>query len=427
MGMKNSVESANGRGAGGVAGNQVRVVLPSVPVREASLAGLKEQMRSASRAKSQAEAVRARAAAEYSRRMGRRAAEKTLREESGQSTNGSRVEVEVARKLKDLPGAREAFEDGEITFGHAKIIANAAGRANIDEQELVDRAKKEPVDVFARTAREHEQRRSEDDGLSRLEAQRRARKAGIKTDPSDGMTVLWARFDPVTGTRIKNMLTAKTNQLWREEDPKARPTTEQRMADALAELLCRPGGGKKGKTPRTDLLLIAYYDTGEQKIRDATLADGTPVPVALFRDMACQGRVVPAIFDTRGQPLWIGLGKRLATPAQRLALIARDRRCVGCGADPAWCQAHHVIPWEAKGPTDVDNLVLLCSRCHHQVHDERWQIRQTRQGKYVMEPPPDGNGSPLPAKVPYRRRRRKPAHRAKPVKTSARPRNNSPP
>ena len=390
-----------------MAGNQVRIMLPSVPAREASLAGFKEQMRSASRAKAQAEAVRVRAAAEYSRRMGQKAAERTLREESGQSANGSRVEVELAGKLEDLPDTRKAFEDGEITFGHTKIIAKTAARVDVDEQELVDRAKKEPVDVFARTARQHEQQKSEDDGLSKLEAQRRARKAGIKTDPTDGMTLLWGRFDPITGTRIKNLLTAKTNQLWREENPKERPTTEQRMADALAELLCRPGGGKKGKEPKTDLLLIAHYDTGEQRIRDATLADGTPIPVALFKEMACQGKVVPAIFNTKGQPLWVGLGKRFATPAQRMALIARDRRCVGCGADPAWCQAHHVIPWEAEGPTDIDNMVLLCSRCHHQVHDERWQIRQTPTGRYVLHPPSSRHRPPLPLKTPKRRGRQR--------------------
>lgn len=410
MDMKNGVRSSNGRVSNGMAGNQVRIVLPSVPVKEASLVGLKEQMRSASRAKAQAEAVRVRAAAEYSRRMGQKAAERTLREESGQSANGSRVEVELAGKLKDLPDTKKAFEDGEITFGHTKIIANTAGRADIDEQELVDRAKKEPVDVFARTARQHEQQKSEDDGISKLDAQRRARRAGIKTDPTDGMTVLWGRFDPITGTRIKNLLTAKTNQLWREEDPKERPTTEQRIADALAELLCRPGGDKKAKksrTPRTDLLLIAQYDTGEQEVRDATLADGTPIPVALFKDMACQGKVVPAIFDTKGQPLWVGLGKRLATPAQRLALIARDRRCVGCGADPAWCQAHHVTPWEADGPTDIDNLVLLCSRCHHQVHDENWQVRKTPAGKHVLQPPSSRHRPPLPINTPKRRRRQR--------------------
>ena len=151
----------------------------------------------------------------------------------------------------------------------------------------------------------------------------------------------------------------------------------------------------KGKGRGATLFLVANYDTGTQTIRDATLADGTPIPVAVFQDMACQGKIVPAVFDTRGRPLWVGMSKRLATYAQRMALIARDRGCVGCGADPAWCQAHHLIPWEAGGPTDIDNLCLLCSRCYHQVHDDGWQIRQTPAGKHV--PPTTPPHKPVPA------------------------------
>ncbi len=404
-----SFEQSNGRAGDGLAGYRVRMVVPSVPVRRASLAGLQEQIRTASRVESQARALRMEAAAELDRRQGQSRAEETVRKQSGQSIRSSRSEVETAQKLKALPDAKKAFGDGEITFGHVKIIANTADRVQIDERELVEKAKVQPVDVFARTARQHEQERSEDDGMSRLEAQRRARKAGIKTDPSDGMTVLWARFDPVTGARIKNVLSAKTGALWREEDPHNRPSPEQRMADALAELLHQPAGterDKKPKAPKSTLLLIAHYDIGEQNIHNATMADGTPVPVAVFKDMACrEGKVVPAIFDTKGRPLWMGRGPRLATRAQRLALIARDRRCVGCGTDPAWCQAHHVIPWEANGPTDIDNLCLLCSRCHHQVHDEGWQIRQTPNGKHVMLPPTRRNRPALPVSVPARRRK----------------------
>ncbi len=369
--------------------HRVRIVLPARPAREATVKQLVERMRTASRAESQAKAVRVEAAAELERRQGRAKTEKALREESGQTVHRSRQEVETAQKLKGLSRVRKAFGDGEITFGHAKIIADTAGRANIDERELVDLAKEQPVDVFARAARRHEQQQSNDDGMSRLERQRQDRKAGIRVDFSDGMTVLWARFDPITGQRIKNVLSAKSNELWREEDSRHRLTSEQRMADALADLLCQPPKRKKGsEAPRTSLLLIARYDTGDQTIRDARLADGTPIPVAVFRDMACGGKIVPAVFDTKDQPLWVGRGKRLATPGQRLALIARDRRCVGCGADPAWCQAHHIVPWAADGPTDMENLCLLCSRCHHRVHDENWRIHQTSEGKHVMKPPP---------------------------------------
>ncbi len=168
------------------------------------------------------------------------------------------------------------------------------------------------------------------------------------------MTVLHAELDPITGERVRTVLSVRTNQLWREEDPSRRPSTEQRMAAALAGLICGPDDRKK-KPSSTTLLLIADYDIGLQQIRNARLGDGTPMPVEVFKDLACQARIVPAIFNTRGQPLWVGLGKRLATPAQRMALIARDRGCVGCGADPAWRQAHHVVPWAADGPTDIDS------------------------------------------------------------------------
>ncbi len=197
VGMNRKDEFANGRRAvNSLSGSRVRVVLPSVPVREATVAGLKEQMRSASRAVAQAEAARVQAAAEYSRRLGERATEKALRVHSSQSTRGTRTEVKVANQLKDLPDTRQAFQAGEITFGHTKIIAAAARRVNIDETVLVEHAKSQPVDVFSRTARRHEQQQSDDHGVARLEAQKQKRRAWIKTDRDDGMTVLYARFDP---------------------------------------------------------------------------------------------------------------------------------------------------------------------------------------------------------------------------------------
>ncbi len=399
--------SMGNRPVTGRPGSRMRAVLPAVPVEKETLAGLKEQMSSASEVEAKAVAVRTKAAAEYQRRMGQKAAEKTLREQSGQSTRNSRVEMEVAIKLKELPKTGKAFEDGQISYGHTRIIAKTAGRVEIDEQKLLDAATVQPVDVFAHTARQHERERSGDDGKSLLERQRQNRVARIKTDTDDGMTVLYARFDPVTGARVKTVLSNRVNQLWRAEDPKNRLSPEQRMADALAGLLCRTGDSN-GKSQGTTLLLMADYDVISQQIRDARLGDGTPVPVEVFKELACEAKILPAIFDTRGQPLWVGRAKRLATPAQRMVLIARDRGCVGCGADPTWCQAHHITPWAAGGPTDLKNLCLLCSRCHHQVHDDGWQIQQTPNGEHLLQAPPRGSRRPPPIRTPHHHHRRRP-------------------
>ena len=118
------------------------------------------------------------------------------------------------------------------------------------------------------------------------------------------MTVLWARFDPVTGARIKTgacqtVLSTRTNQMWRAEDPQMRLRPEQRMADALAELLCNTSHDKSHTSGGATLLLIADYDTVSQQIENTRLGDGTPVPVETFKDLACDARILPAIFDAR--------------------------------------------------------------------------------------------------------------------------------
>ena len=391
--------------SGDLSGCRMQAVLPSVPVENASLAGLREVMRSASRVKAQAEALRARAAAELSRRAGRGLAEKTLREQSGESMRGSRQEVETGRKLKGLPETKKAFGEGQITSGHARIIAKVAEDADIDEEELVEKAKDQPVDVFAHTARRHAQQRSGDDGMSVLDRQRRDRKAWIRTDRGTGMTVFHAQLDPITGARVKNALSRKTDQLWREEDPKGRPTTSQRMADALVGLLCpQDDDDERPGSSRTVLVLVAHYDPIANQLGDTRLGDGTPLPVEVLRDLACRSKILPAIFDGRGQVLWAGMSRRAASPGQRALLVARDRGCVGCGADAAWCQAHHLVPWAAGGPTDIDNLCLLCSRCHHRVHDQNWEVIQTPQGRYTLQPPPRNNRRFLPLKTQPRSR-----------------------
>ncbi|MCY4632580.1 MAG: hypothetical protein OXE75_17095 [bacterium] len=77
---------------------------------------------------------------------------------------------------------------------------------------------------------------------------------------------------------------------------------------------------------------------------------------------------MPAIFDQKSRPLWLGRGRRHATKHQRSVLAARDKGCVGCvgcvgcAVSPNWCQAHHVGRWEHGGGTDINDMCLLCSR-----------------------------------------------------------------
>ena len=79
----------------------------------------------------------------------------------------------------------------------------------------------------------------------------------------------------------------------------------------------------------------------------------------------------PIVLDGEGVPLDMGRRRRLPTPAQRLAVLARDRHCSipGCDLPAEWCQVHHIVHWADGGNTDLGNLLLVCHGHHREVHE----------------------------------------------------------
>ena len=86
--------------------------------------------------------------------------------------------------------------------------------------------------------------------------------------------------------------------------------------------------------------------------------------------------MIPVVFDAAGGILSYGQQRRLASCGQRHALAARDQGCSfpGCTRPPAWCEAHHVIPWYLGGPTALHNLCLLCAYHHRAFERLGWQV-----------------------------------------------------
>jgi len=110
---------------------------------------------------------------------------------------------------------------------------------------------------------------------------------------------------------------------------------------------------------------------------DATLADLTA------RAMLHRVLRTPA-----GAALALGRSVRLASPAQRLALIARDVGCAipGCAVPGEHCEVHHVIPWASGGRTDLDNITFLCSRHHTETGQGTWEIEMRDGVPWVRLP-----------------------------------------
>ena len=346
---------------------------------------LEECLRVVGRCEARLAAVKAEKIEELACWRGEAHAAEVLRGDLKQSRGGAKREVQFAERLAKLPDTAEALADGVITPQHARAIADAAAHTPVDEAELLDAAEKEPADVFDHTVREHVNERSAGEDLEEQRRRQRSRREANIKQESDGMYKLFGTFDPVAGARIETALAAMAKKLWRGEDAKNRATPAQRYADALELLITRQGAGKP---QGTNLLVIANYDLVAGRLADARLIDGTPLAPSELLKIALDANILPALFGTKGQPLWLGHKYRHATAAQRIALAVRDGGCAACGASNSFCQAHHAIWWEHGGPTDIDNLVLLCSDCHHrQIHELGAELVRGPDGKVHLELP----------------------------------------
>ena len=117
-------------------------------------------------------------------------------------------------------------------------------------------------------------------------------------------------------------------------------------------------------------------------------ADGIPLPPETVRRLACEAAIVPIVLNGAGEALNCGREQRVANRAQRRALRAMYRTCGYPGCDVVFdrCDIHHVIEWLRLGSTDLDNLLPLCSKHHHLVHEGRWRTH-TRQTPGDHDPP----------------------------------------
>ena len=130
----------------------------------------------------------------------------------------------------------------------------------------------------------------------------------------------------------------------------------------------RPGDpARREVLVRVDAAVLADDTAAGQAAVDGVAA----LSPSQARRLACDAAVTTVLVE-HGQVLASGRARRYASTAQRRALLLRDGGCArpGCTETrPERLHAHHLVSWLAGGRTDVDNLVLLCDRCHGLVHD----------------------------------------------------------
>ena len=312
--------------------------------------------------------------AELERRSSPHDAETDLRRAQRVSSRTARRRATTARHVAVHEPTRAALTDGTVTSEHAAALSDAEAEHAGAAGELLEAATRQGPELFRETVRRHVRDRDGDDGASTATKQFRRRSGKVFTNDED-----------MAATDINQDLTL------------VKTTGRQMLADAYADMAAASlAAGAKGASaaPAARLLLVVDYNavTGALTGR---LPNGTSLSPATVRRVACDAAVIPAVFDGPGQPLDIGAELRLVTPGQRAALEARDGGCRGCGAHPAFCQAHHIIHWADFGPTNIANLVLLCSTCHHLVHEGDHVVDKLPSGELALKRKTVPKGDPM--------------------------------
>ncbi len=138
-----------------------------------------------------------------------------------------------------------------------------------------------------------------------------------------------------------------------------------------------------------------------------------PIPVPMARDLA-NDSFLRVVFHQAGDIRAVSTFGRTVKRHLRIALAARDRCCVvpGCGATQG-LEIDHVVPFSEGGPTELDNLALLCHHHHFLKTFDGWRLSRSPNGEsaeagtWRFEPPIEPRRS-APRSAERRRRPARP-------------------
>jgi len=179
-------------------------------------------------------------------------------------------------------------------------------------------------------------------------------------------------------------------------------TRSQQRADALLGMAehTLAGGMAVGKTAdRFQVVIHSDVSQAQRTLEEAThcIEDGPAVAAETVERLCCDASLSHMVFD-KGEPVSIGRKSRTIPPPMRRALQRRDGGCrfPGC-CNSRFVDGHHIQHWSKGGETSVDNLVLLCSKHHHLVHEGGFSVRRGAGGTLRFARP---DGRTIPESVP---------------------------
>jgi len=308
-------------------------------------------------------------------------------------------------RLRRVGEVTDAVATGLLSADHAEVLAEAVANPRVGDQvELtvgvwIELAGSTSFADWAHQLRSMVVLLDDDGGY---DPDREVGRNRLKLTPlPDGSVTLVGELVGEQALVVRQCVEAHADRLFHRLSGQAKacpelavPTRATLLALALAELVLRGSTVdlEHSDGPATDVTLIIEATKTHNTDTDATersplvqrcgpalTPDGFPVPHPVAEVLLCDPIITALIVDSLGVPLDLGREVRLADRRQRRALGRRDGGCVfpGCDAPTGWCDAHHVTWWHDGGPTDIDNLALLCRYHHGVVHRRGWTMTAT--------------------------------------------------
>ncbi|HEX7169038.1 MAG TPA: DUF222 domain-containing protein [Acidimicrobiales bacterium] len=314
-----------------------------------------------------------------------------LRAEAGMSPGDAGRVAARAKRLARLPATAAAWADGELSTGQVDAVLASVTTKTIDrladhEHDLLPTLASLPARDVARVMRVWHAHAEAEAGAEPPvdERERRLRLSAVGNE--------WAidgTLDAEGGNVVATALRLATTP-----DAPGEPerTAPERRADALVDV-CRyyldhQTARRGGSRHRPHVNVVVDIDDLETA-RGGETIDGMTLGADTIGRLLCDSAVHRVVMAGGSAILDYGTSTRTIPVHLWNAIVIRDRHCrfPGCDRPPHWCEGHHVEHVEHGGPTAIDNLVLLCTRHHHLLHNQRWRAKLLPDATFEVTSP----------------------------------------
>ncbi|HVE98190.1 MAG TPA: DUF222 domain-containing protein [Mycobacteriales bacterium] len=277
----------------------------------------------------------------------------------GWGTRAAYEKVKVARALRGLPQTLAAFSRGQLSWTQVRAICRVAVAA--DEHVYIDLARHASgaqLEKIARGVRRARMLAAIDAARQQLDTERAAECSAEDSIPQDLAAECSA----------EHSRPPRTWPAGEDSDPTVRASIAEGLVRVAQTSLATATKGRADVARRARQRLTALVDplSGWTRLADGELLPPNAAPPSAA-ELRAHLRPIVAADLTRFD---LGRTARVLSPQLRELLGQIDgERCrfPGCTRRRK-LHGHHVIYWSAGGPTDLSNLVLLCSRHHTVVH-----------------------------------------------------------